>query len=81
MPHEVTVIKGRRFPTCRHRKGISFGLANAAKDVGEIDPELDQASSVHVARVETRLADLVNLQGELRRLIDQCQCCIISLEV
>jgi hypothetical protein len=22
MPHEVTVIKGRRFPTCRHCKGI-----------------------------------------------------------
>jgi hypothetical protein len=21
MPHEVTVIKGRRFPTCRHCKG------------------------------------------------------------
>ena len=27
MPHEVTVIKGRRFPTCRHCKGISFELA------------------------------------------------------
>jgi hypothetical protein len=24
MPHEVTVIKGRRFPTCRHCKGIRF---------------------------------------------------------
>ena len=23
VPHEVTVIKGRRFPTCRHRKGIT----------------------------------------------------------
>jgi len=23
MPHEVTVIKGRRFPTCRHCKGIT----------------------------------------------------------
>ena len=30
MPHEVTVIKGRRFPTCRHCKGISFELAHAA---------------------------------------------------
>jgi hypothetical protein len=29
MPHEVTVIKGRRFPTCRHCKGISFELAHA----------------------------------------------------
>jgi hypothetical protein len=24
MPHEVTVIKGRRFPTCRHCKGITL---------------------------------------------------------
>src|SRR5918912_3668399 len=37
MPHEVTVIKGRRFPTCRHCKGISFQLAHAAKHVGEVD--------------------------------------------
>jgi hypothetical protein len=36
MPHEVTVIKGRRFPTCRHCKGISFELAHAARHVGEI---------------------------------------------
>jgi hypothetical protein len=36
-PHEVTVIKGRRFPTCRHCKGVSFELAHAAKHVGEID--------------------------------------------
>jgi hypothetical protein len=32
----VTVIKGRRFPTCRHCKGISFELAHAAEHVGEI---------------------------------------------
>ena len=37
MPHEVTVIKGRRFPTCRHCKGITFELAHAARHVGEID--------------------------------------------
>jgi hypothetical protein len=37
MPHEVTVIKGRRFPTCRHCKGIRFELAHAAKHVGKID--------------------------------------------
>ena len=37
MPHEVTVIKGRRFPTCRHCKGIRFELSHAAKHVGEID--------------------------------------------
>jgi hypothetical protein len=24
MPHEVTVIKGRRFPTCRHCKGSAL---------------------------------------------------------
>ena len=30
MPHEVTVIKGRRFPTCRGCKGISFALVHAA---------------------------------------------------
>ena len=39
MPHEVTVIKGWRFPTCRHCKGVSFELAHAAKHVGEIDQE------------------------------------------
>jgi hypothetical protein len=37
MPHEVTVIKGRRFPTCRHCKGTNFELAHAAKHVGEVD--------------------------------------------
>ena len=33
MPHEVTVIKGLRFPTCRHCKGVTFEVAH----VGEID--------------------------------------------
>ena len=37
MPHEVTVIKGRRFPTFRHCKGISFLLADAAKHISEIE--------------------------------------------
>jgi hypothetical protein len=32
----IMVIKGRRFPTCRHCKGIS-ALAHAAKHVSEID--------------------------------------------
>ena len=36
MPHEVTVIKGRRFPTCRHCKGITFELVYAAKHVAEV---------------------------------------------
>ena len=37
MPHEVTTIKGRRFPTCRHCKGVAFELAHAAKHVGEVE--------------------------------------------
>src|SRR5246127_1570285 len=37
VPHEVTVIKGRRFPTCRHCKGITFQLAHAAKHVAEVE--------------------------------------------
>jgi YjzC-like protein len=36
MPHEVTVIKGRRFPTCRHCKGSAFELAHAARHVDEV---------------------------------------------
>jgi len=35
MPHEVTVIKARRFPTCRHCRGTSFELVHAAKHVSE----------------------------------------------
>ena len=30
MRHEVTVVKGRRFPTCGHCKGITFDLVHAA---------------------------------------------------
>jgi hypothetical protein len=37
MQHEVTVIKGRRFPTCRHCTGIAFELAHAGKHVREIE--------------------------------------------
>jgi hypothetical protein len=37
MPHEVTAIKGRRFPACRHRKGVKFQLAHPAKHLSEID--------------------------------------------
>jgi hypothetical protein len=37
IPHEVTVIKGRRFPTCRHCKGVRFELAHAARHVSEIE--------------------------------------------
>jgi len=44
-PHEVTVIKGRRFPTCRHCKGISFELVHAAKHVGEVDHLSEEATS------------------------------------
>ena len=45
MPHEVTVIKGRRFPTCRHCKGISFELVQPAKHVGEVDHLTEEAMS------------------------------------
>ena len=37
MPHEVTVIKGRHFPTCRHCKGIAViggALGTATGAVG-----------------------------------------------
>ena len=34
---EVTVIKGRRFPTCRGCKGVSFVLVHAAKHVHEVE--------------------------------------------
>ena len=51
MPHEVTVIKGRRFPTCRHCKGISFELVHAAHHVGEVahldEGELTSAPDGH----------------------------------
>jgi hypothetical protein len=35
MPHEVTAVRGRRFPTCRHCKGVSFVLVHAAQHVEE----------------------------------------------
>jgi hypothetical protein len=38
----LTVIESRRFPTCRHCKGVRFELTHAAKHVGEID-HLDEA--------------------------------------
>lgn len=41
---EVTVIKGRRFLTCRHCKGITFELVHAAKHVSEV-PHLHQEAS------------------------------------
>jgi len=37
IPREVTVIKGRRFPTCRGCKGVSFVLVHAAKHVHEVE--------------------------------------------
>ena len=43
--HEVTAIKGRRFPTCRHCKGISFELVHAAKHVGEVDHLSEEATT------------------------------------
>jgi hypothetical protein len=35
--HEVTAIKGRRFPTCRHCKGVRFELERAARHVDELE--------------------------------------------
>jgi hypothetical protein len=44
MPHEVTAVKGRRFPTCRHCKGVSFMLVHAAQHIEEI-PALHSGSA------------------------------------
>jgi len=49
MPREATVVQGRRFPTCRHCKGISFELVHAAKHVGEIDHLHEAEQSAEVA--------------------------------
>lgn len=35
--HEVTAIKGKRFPTCRHCKGIRFELVHAARHIDELE--------------------------------------------
>jgi hypothetical protein len=35
--HKVTAIKGRRFPTCRHCKGVRFELVHAARHVDELE--------------------------------------------
>jgi hypothetical protein len=35
--HEVTVIKGRRFPTCRHCKSVRFELVRAPRHVDELE--------------------------------------------
>ena len=51
MPHEVTVIKGRRFPTCRHCKGISFELAHAAKQMHRTDLPVP-GGQIAIARAE-----------------------------
>jgi hypothetical protein len=37
VPHELKVIKGRRFPTCRYCKEVTFEVAHTAKHVSEID--------------------------------------------
>jgi hypothetical protein len=43
LPHQVIVIKRRRFSTCRYCEGISFDFARAAKYVGEVD-HLEEAN-------------------------------------
>ena len=52
MPHEVTVIKGRRFPTCRHCKGVSFEVVHADRHVSEV-PHLHQEASAQDDLIET----------------------------
>lgn len=47
MPHEVTVIKGRHFPTFRHCKGITFDLTHAAKHVHEVPHLAEPESAAH----------------------------------
>lgn len=46
--HEVTVIKGRRFPTCRQCKGIGFGPVHLAKHAWGI-PHLRQKGATALA--------------------------------
>jgi hypothetical protein len=46
--HEVTVIKGRRFPTCRQSKSIDFGPVHPAKRVSEI-PHLHEEGATALA--------------------------------
>ena len=56
MPHEVTVVKGTRFPTCRHCKGITFELVHAAKHVREV-PHLHDESAMASAGAQSHEGD------------------------
>jgi hypothetical protein len=38
MPNEVTVLKGRQFPSCPQCKTITYELVHPAKHVREIPP-------------------------------------------
>ncbi len=42
MPEEVTVIKGRQFPTCPLCDHISYELVHAAKHVREVPPLFEE---------------------------------------
>jgi len=44
---EVTIIKGRRFPTCRHCPQVSFELTHAAKNIDEI-PHLEHVDPMAI---------------------------------
>lgn len=35
--HEVTALKGHRFPTCRHCKDLRYELVRAARHVDELE--------------------------------------------
>jgi hypothetical protein len=44
IPHEVVILKGECFPTCKHCTSISFSLLYASKHVAEV-PELQREAA------------------------------------
>ena len=42
MPEEVTVLKGRQFPTCPQCDQITYKLIRAAKHVREVPPLFEE---------------------------------------
>jgi Cu(I)-responsive transcriptional regulator len=48
-------------------------LLRLADDRQEPCSEVDQVARTHMAEVESKIADLIVLRGELRQLIEQCR--------
>jgi DNA-binding transcriptional MerR regulator len=48
-------------------------LLRLADDRQEPCSEVDQVARTHLAEVESKIADLIVLRGELRQLIEQCR--------